>query len=130
MPTRHGLKNPKLWQAALACYWLALFVGTHLPPSVSVPSPGQSDKLTHFAAYAGLAVLVAITWQLAGGHLTFRHLCWLWIVLLIFAAFDEWTQMPVGRDASVWDWLADVSGALFALALFALWQRGSNAPHE
>lgn len=125
-PARHGLKNPKLWQAALVCYWLALFVGTHLPPSVSMPSPSQSDKLTHLAAYAGLAALVAITWQLAGGHLTFRHLIWLWIAIVLFAAFDEWTQTHVGRDASAWDWMADASGAMLGLMLFA-WLRPRNA---
>jgi hypothetical protein len=124
---RHGLKNPKLWQAVVVCYWGALVIGTHIP-SHALPG-GAVDKIVHLAAYAGLAALVAIAWQLSAGHLTTRHLTLLWLFILGFAAFDEWTQIPLGRDGNVADWLADATGAFIALWLFAWWgQSGSTAP--
>jgi VanZ family protein len=119
---RHFLMRPRTWQIALVGYWLALFVSTHVPSSVPMLSKGGFDKLVHVAAFAALAALLAITWQLAAGHLTIRHLFAAWLVLLIYAALDEWTQTLVGRHASARDWLADAAGALVALALFAWWR--------
>jgi VanZ family protein len=116
---RRHLKNPRTWQLALAGFWIALFVSTHIPSSVPIlPKPGF-DKVVHFTAFAILAGLLATTWQMAGGHLTTRHLVAVWIVLVLYAALDEWTQIPVGRDCSIWDWTADALGVMFALVLFA-----------
>jgi VanZ family protein len=116
---RRLLKNPRTWRLALASYWLSLFVATHLPNNVPILPSGRSDKLMHFAAYAILAALLATTWQLAAGHLTVRHLVVLWIAVVLYGAVDEWTQIPVGRDCNLWDWIADALGALTALAVFA-----------
>jgi VanZ family protein len=124
----HGPKNPKLWQAALVCYWGLLFVGTHIPSRAPFLPSGGVDKIVHVVAYAGLTTLVAITWQLSAGHLMTRHLIWLWLFILCFAAIDEWTQIPVGRDGSFWDWLADAAGALVALSLFAWWRPSPGLP--
>ena len=89
--------------------------------------PDGSDKLVHMAAFAGLAALVAITWQLAAGQLNRRHLIAVWLAVALYAALDEWTQPLFGRDASLGDWTADVVGALIALILFAsLRQRFSS----
>ncbi len=120
---RRFLNSLRTWQIALAAYWMALFVGTHIPINVPLLPSDGGDKLLHFAAFALLATLLATTWQLAAGHLTARHLVVVWIVVVLYAAFDEWSQTPVGRDASFWDWTADALGALFALVLFA-WVRG------
>jgi len=123
---RHLLKSPLTWQIALVGYWVAIFVGTHIPGGTPLLPTDGWDKLAHFAALAGLAALLATTWQLAAGHLTLRHLCVVWFVVVLYAAFDEWTQTPVGRDASLWDWAADAIGALLALALFMWLRRRSN----
>jgi VanZ family protein len=125
---RHGLKNAKLWQAALVSYWGALFVGTHIPSHTPLAPGAVVDKVVHLGAYAGLAALLAITWQLSAGRLTTRHLVWLWLAILCFAAVDEWTQIPVGRDGNLWDWLADATGAFFALSLFAWWRQSGSWP--
>ena len=113
------LRNPKLWQIALACYWLALFVATHIPMEMPELHGGKADKLAHVAAFAGLAAIFAITWQLSAGRLTARHLAWAWVALVLYAAFEELTQPLVGRYASVWDWSADAVGAALGLLLFA-----------
>jgi VanZ family protein len=117
------LKNPKTWQAALAGYWLLLFVATHLPSQTTVLPQAGVDKLIHVAAFALLAGLLATAWHMTAGHLTLRHLIWLWLAVVLYAAVDEWTQIPVGRIGSVADWVADAAGAILALAAFALWQR-------
>jgi VanZ family protein len=110
---------PRFWQAMLAFFWLALFVGTHLTKRASVSPTDHLDKIAHFGAFLVLALLFAATWQISAGLLTGAHLRIAWIVLALYAAIDEWTQLLVGRDASVIDWLADVTGAALGLALFA-----------
>ena len=123
---RRLLKSPRNWQFALAAYWLVLFVATHVPNRLPQLPGAGSDKLAHLSAFALLAVILAVTWQLAAGHLTARHLFVAWIVIALYAALDEWTQSFVGRSTSFWDWVADASGALAALVLFA-WLRGNIA---
>ena len=117
--TKSFLSQPKAWQLVLAIYWLALFVATHLPKTQTLGTANQLDKLVHAAAFAGLALLLATTWQLSAGRLIGHHLRAAWIVLVCYAALDEWTQTFAGRDASLADWLADAAGAALGLALFA-----------
>ena len=112
-----------LWKLLLGVYWIALVVGTHLPPAVVQLPPDQSDKLWHFGGYLGLAFLLASAWQASSGRLNGRHLRLLWIAIAVFAVADELTQLLVGRDASAGDWLADVLGAATGLILFRVWQR-------
>jgi VanZ family protein len=127
MPFLSKLKSPWIWTLALVCYWLALFVSTHLPTEVVSVAVTTSDKTIHVIAYAGLALLLAMAWHVAVGPVTFRHLCLAWLALVVYGAVDEWTQIPVGREASVGDWLADALGAAIGLAIFAcavrFWQK-------
>ena len=68
-----------------------------------------------------LATLLATTWQLAAGHLTTRHLVVAWLVVVLYAAFDEWTQIA-GRPRlpAYGTGLADAIGAARAASLFAM----------
>jgi len=113
---------------ALGGFVLLLLVGTHLPPgSVLLPPEKHGfDKVLHFTAYAILAGLLATTWQLSSGILTARHLRWVWCAVVIFAALDEITQIPVHRDCSIWDWSADALGAVVGLLAF-VWLRSRIA---
>jgi VanZ family protein len=124
---RRLLREPRIWQAMLAIYWLALFVSTHLPQATPLVPGNQIDKLVHMAAYAVLAGLFAATWQHSSGQLIAPHLRAAWIAIALYAAVDEWTQTFVGRDASAIDWLADVAGAAMGLALFG-WLNPSAPP--
>jgi hypothetical protein len=103
---------------ALAIFWLGLFIGTHVPVEVEKLAPETSDKLIHALAYAGLSFLLATTWELAVGRLSVRHLTLAWFAVVLFAAFDEVTQIPVGRVCDFRDWLADTVGAAIGLSLF------------
>ncbi|HEX5471275.1 MAG TPA: VanZ family protein [Lacipirellulaceae bacterium] len=112
----------KLCQLALVCYFAVLFVGTHLPPNSHLlpRSIEHFDKVCHFTGYTILAGLIATTCQMAAGKLALRHLCWIWLGVAIVAAIDEVTQIPVGRDCDIWDWIADILGAVTGLLLFVL----------
>jgi VanZ family protein len=103
---------------ALGLFWLALFIGTHVPPSTDLLPMPTNDKLAHLAAYLLLALLLATVWQLAGGILNGRHLVFAWLAILAYGAFDEVTQIPIGRDCNLGDWTADACGAAVGLLLF------------
>jgi VanZ family protein len=126
---RRLLSNPRLWQLALAVYWIALFVATHIPIDRVPRAVGSADKIAHLAAFAALAFLFATTWQLSAGHLMTRHLVWSWIVIAIYGGFEEITQPLVGRVASVVDWLADVTGAALGLVMFVVVRRFLQRNH-
>ena len=117
------LRHPRVWQFVLACYWAILFVATHRATIPRVLPGRGSDKLAHVSAFAVLAAIFAITWQLSSGRLIVRHLCWIWVVVAIYGALDEWTQIAVGRNASARDWAADAIGAALGLLLFHWLQR-------
>jgi len=117
-------RRPKLLVAVVvlaAVYWLAMFVGTHVPLK---PKPAEIanslDKLQHAAAFAVLAILLCIVgamrglrpWQLALGVL---------VVIAVYGVLDETTQLLVrSRQADLFDWLADVLGAAIGIAAFML----------
>jgi VanZ family protein len=112
-----------LSKIALGLFWLALFVGTHIPVQDELLPLENRDKLAHFGAYLTLGFLVATTWQLAGGNLTTTHLVFAWIAVIAYGAIDEITQIPVGRDCDFMDWICDASGAATGLLIFALARR-------
>jgi VanZ family protein len=102
-------------------YLAALFLATHLPlPQGSIAS---SDKLYHFAGYAALTLCVLAGWELSIGVLEAKHYFALWLVGVLYAAFDEVTQIPVGRQCDANDWMADVLGIVAGLLAFRAFRR-------
>jgi VanZ family protein len=112
LPNR--LRTPAL--ALLVCYWVALGLGTHWPRAHEVLHIGTSDKALHFSAYLGLALLVGVNWTLRG-RFGWRQRAIALVAVAAFGVLDELTQIPVGRDASIYDWLADCLGAVAGLAV-------------
>jgi VanZ family protein len=129
MPTMPKRQNQSgystICQLALAGYLLVLMVSTHLPRGTPfLPrDTNYLDKICHFVAYAVLAGLIAVTWELTAGALTVRHLIWALSAVAVLAALDEVTQWVVGRDCELADWVADVLGAFAGLFLFAQFRR-------
>ncbi|MDB5346753.1 MAG: hypothetical protein JWP89_5130 [Schlesneria sp.] len=99
----------------LAIYWSSMFFGTHLP-RMPQSLAGHSDKLLHFCAYGGLAVLL-LSWRITRGRVSIRQLLMLWLMIGAYGIFDEMTQPLVGRDSDIEDWLADLTGAAIGLAV-------------
>jgi VanZ family protein len=116
-----SLSNPRLWQAALVCYWLALFIVTHIPIERLALHRGSADKFAHVGAFAVLSMLLACTWRLSTGRLHLRQLVWVWLIVVLYGAIEETTQPMVNRVASSFDWLADAVGATLGLTVFWLW---------
>ena len=101
----------------LSLYWIAIFVGTHLPKS-AVPRLHLSDKVFHIGAFAGLAFLLA--WAIPKTTRgMFHHFL---IVATIgggYAILDEWTQQFVpGRVSDLYDCIADFIGVAVGFAVY------------
>jgi VanZ family protein len=102
-------------------YWLAMFIGTHLPiRTTPIGDPYSLDKLEHVAAFAvltGLACGVGTAWGIVA---TARYLGAI-ILIACYGVFDEATQALVAyRQPSLMDWLADLSGAALGTTAFAM----------
>jgi len=96
-------------------YWLVLFAGTHLP-RVRIPNVagGHSDKILHLVAFAGLSFL--LSWAIPTKHSDrFRNVRMAGLAAILYGAFDELTQIPVGRTADWLDLLADTIGVVLGL---------------
>lgn len=111
--------------AGAALFWVAMFIGTHIP---KVPDALQdvSDKTMHFVAYGGLAFLLALT-SAAFQQVSWRRYLWVLAIASAYGVLDEVLQIPVGRHADVQDWIADTTGAVCGLFLFALLRRTAHA---
>ena len=125
----------------LAVLYALLVVTLSSWPSIRLPSlgTGHVDKLLHFAQYALFAYLVARAWGATGPQNSplpgqagpsrrirrggterrtwglfrsgARRQAILWILLLLFAAVDEYHQGWIpGRDPDWRDWVADTIG--------------------
>jgi hypothetical protein len=115
---------------SLCFYWMGLFILTHLPYVGSigkgwkVPFSIPIDKLAHFTAYTGLGFL-ATAWWSWGRMPPRRELFMIAVVILIYAALEEITQIPFNRHADLSDWIADLLGVSFGIALCRLtWHLG------
>lgn len=76
----------------------------------------------HAGAYAGMGYLFWHSWR---GSRVYRT-AGVVLFCLLYGVSDEWHQSFVaGRDASVFDWLADTAGAILLVSL--LYKRGAEA---
>ena len=98
----------------LALAWPLAFIVTHLP---RFDAPGDEpitrlplDKVVHFGAYAFLGWLLT---RVLLARLPTAPAVTITILLLAgYGALDEVTQPPIGRTADVWDFVADIAGAV------------------
>ena len=108
-------------------YAAALFTFTHIPiPEPVADVTSAWDKLIHCGAYFILTVLTVLVFLRANPlRFPFASVC---LGLILFAAFDEAMQGPVGRNPELADWIFDcigvLAGVLFSqltLALANVW---------
>ena len=103
----------------LLLYWALLFTGTHLPQA-AMPGLGGGDKFYHFAAYSGLAFLIA--WALDSARLPGPPWKFVYLTLLVgasYSLFDELTQELVpGRTFEFADISADLLGTALGLITY------------
>lgn len=118
--------------AALVIYWLVIFTGTHVPHIPTGLETGGSDKALHYLAYAGLTFLLAAR-HVCTAALTAKAAGLLFVIAALYGVADELTQglKIIGRDPSVYDWFADLIGAMTGLLVFAaLWRYRRKAPQN
>jgi VanZ family protein len=100
-------------------FLLMIFAGTHIPVQAEA-FLASSDKLLHFLAYFSLAMFLLISGELTLGPLKPIHFFSVWLACTLYGAMDEITQIPVGRECDVADWVCDVLGAVAALTVFRI----------
>jgi VanZ family protein len=99
-------------------YWCGLYILTHTP--VAIPVTTVKDKTAHVAAYASLAIALFLSFKLSRRKPTAQTAMLVLGILLVYGAFDELTQIPVGRSGEMADWYADAAGAALACVLMTL----------
>lgn len=124
-PPRPAAASPRRRLASRArtlalVYFAMLFIGTHVPGTVSEPIATVSGKWVHFGAYAVLTIFVLAGWELTIGALQPKHYFAVWLVGTLYGAFDEITQIPVSRTCDVNDWVSDVLGIVCGMLIYRL----------
>jgi len=104
---------------ALGCYWLLLFIGTHISPNRLLSRLMVNDKLMHGFAFFGLAFLIAWAVPTSMARL-YRNVIVAAIIAVVYAALDELLQIPVGRTADWLDLVADCVGICAGLGFYCL----------
>jgi VanZ family protein len=110
----------------LAAYWCLLLVALHYPWSIlRRHASTNTDKVVHLAIYGLLAFLFAeLIERLAGASRSTSAAWWQSGLAVVFVALqgaaDELTQPLTGRTCDLLDWVADVIGAIVAVALYRL----------
>ena len=95
--------------------WITAFVITHSPRD-ELPEPSVGDNQLHGAGYFVLGCAFWLT--LAAYWVPRRRRPVVVIgVLAVYALVDEITQPLAGRQTDVFDWAADVAGAVAAALL-------------
>lgn len=99
-------------------YWLALYIGTHIPNPKVLDELHVSDKTLHFSAYFGLYLLLAVRIRIIHESWpTGRQTIALFLLTSLYSAFDEITQgLPmINRHPDVLDAVADCTGVIAAI---------------
>lgn len=114
------------WLGCVALvYWAFIFFLTHVPSSGGNGIPG-ADKVMHFLAYFGLALLIAFVAVLWRGF-SLSLLIGVWLLVAGYGIVDELSQTLVpGRTCSAADWIADALGGLTGILL--VWGLGGRLP--
>jgi len=112
----------KIDSLVLALYCGVIFLLSHQPTlPIPLTFPHQ-DKFVHATAYGVMAFL---SWR-AFSNLIQTRLLLVGVTVMFCSAYgvsDEFHQSFIeGREADVWDWVADTTGALM-MSFVLLWRR-------
>jgi VanZ family protein len=104
--------DPATWRALVRFAFVAALCFTTYFALKPPGDPGfVSDKILHFAAFAVLALLGSLAWPQRAISTT--------LAVTVFGGLIEIAQGTalIGRDMEFTDWITDVGGALFGLAV-------------
>jgi VanZ family protein len=106
----------------LGIYWIILLTLTSLPGN-DLPDVKISDKIEHFLAFWGLAILLKLTLTVQDKYQKLKKYSasFTLAIIGIYAAIDEIHQLFIpGRDCQFLDWVADFTGATIAVLIIGL----------
>ncbi len=107
----------------LIVYWLIILIATTIPADSFVDVFELSDKVEHFLAYFGLAILLGLNlhFQEKWKKISFYYIVTTLIICLTYGVFDELHQLFVpNRMAEFWDWVADSLGTITGLLVVSV----------
>jgi VanZ family protein len=109
----HGFFLPWIRRAGVWLFLPALAVVAwgELRPNPGGIEDGIWDKVLHFTAYFGLALLATLGWGLR------RSLVWVFLGVSVLGGALELLQLYVGRDGEWLDQLANMLGAAAGMGL-------------
>ena len=118
-----GLKNFTLYWLPVILYCLAIYIQSDLPASKHIPSFEFSDKVLHFFAYFVMGILFYRAYQTLRIKNDPRMLILLSVVSAsLYGVSDEIHQYYVPfRDASIFDAIANMLGAVCGVYLYHRW---------
>lgn len=107
-----------------ACFILTVSSQPHVPGGGRLP-----DKPLHAIEYSGFAFLLARAMTSGNGRSAVWPMAAAALAAGLFAAFDEYYQSYIpGRDSSVLDWLADITGIGVTISLLLLRRSKEHSP--
>ena len=117
-------RRSRRWVLIWLTYWAFLFLVTHMPVGAprEMPVP-HADKAGHVAAFFLLGWLATRAVREIRVGFSTSNAFFLMMVFAAYAAADEWSQRFVGRNPSLADWAADVTGVAASLC-WGLWRSG------
>lgn len=112
----------KLWAPVLAYTGLIFWISSEPRPIPGIEFFPQMDKVCHFTEFLPYGMLWLRAWRRTWGRAGWKQV---WGAALLAAAtvgaLDEWYQSFVpGKVPDVFDWSADLFGALMGQALYRL----------
>jgi hypothetical protein len=97
---------------------ISLLVESSGPPLAIIGKVQNMDKLAHFLAFSGLGLLVCALYLKLGSVQAISLLSMPLLIVSLFGIIEESYQMLIpGRQPDIFDLLADICGALFAIIL-------------
>ena len=104
----------------LKIYWSLIFILTSIPGHSLPKIEGLSDKVEHFLAYSGLAVLVFLALYFKKKYNLEKIIIFSFVIVVFYGGFDELHQMLIPFRSAEWlDFLADAIGA--AIGIFIVY---------
>ena len=100
--------------AACVLLWICAFVITHVP-APAMPALPADDATLHAVGFFALTAVFVLTLA-AYGRPRARRIAIAVVTMAVYGALDELTQPLVNRYAAWSDWLADLIGAIAAVA--------------
>ena len=107
----------------LIIYWIIILIGTSLPADSFVDTIELSDKIKHFVAYFGLAVILGLNlhFQERWKSVKIYYIIITFFICITYGIVDELHQTLIpNRFAEFFDWVADALGSLVGILSVSL----------